>query len=214
MIIVLLGAPGVGKGSYAKLLQDYMKVPHISTGDILRHAIEEKSELGERVKKYVSSGDLVPDEIMLEVVKERISKPDAKDGFILDGFPRTIPQAEGLKKLLASMGRKIDFIVNMVLDEETIVKRLSARRQCPSCGAIYNMLSNPPKDNENCDICGTKVIVRPDDEPETVRFRLKVYEEKTKPLIEYYQKEPGYITFDTSSPLEEGVKRLLKLLTG
>lgn len=212
MIIILLGAPGVGKGTYAKLLQEKLGIPHISTGDILRKAIETKTPLGEKVKRYVSTGELVPDDIMMEVVRERISQPDAKNGFILDGFPRTVPQADGLKRMLAEMGKKVDYIINMVLDEETIVKRLSARRQCVSCGAIYNLLSNPPKNDEICDICGGKVIMRPDDQPDTVRFRLKVYDEKTRPLIEYYQKEKGYLMFDTTPPLEEGLNLLLKAM--
>ncbi len=212
MIIIILGAPGVGKGSYARILQEKLNIPHISTGDILRKAINDGTPLGEKVKSFVSKGELVPDDIMLEVVRQRISEPDARNGFILDGFPRTIIQAEGLKKLLEKMGKSVDYIINMILDDETIVKRLSSRRQCPHCGAIYNMLSNPPQNDELCDICGEKVIIRPDDQPDTVRFRLKVYNEKTKPLIEYYEKEKGYIIFNTSPSIEVGTKALLEKL--
>ena len=209
MILILLGAPGVGKGSYAQLLQEKLHIPHISTGEILRNAITLKSELGQIVKADVTAGKLVDDDIMLDVVEKRLEEEDAKSGAILDGFPRTIAQAEMFDDLLEEKGKHIDFIINMVAPEEVIVRRLSSRRQCSECGTIYNMITNPPLNCDTCKECGGKVFIRPDDRAETVKRRLNIYNEKTYPLLEYYSDHPGFLEIDSSGLLQEGIQHIL-----
>ena len=185
-------------------------IPHISTGEFLRQAISRGDELGNRVREYVTTGELVPDDIMERVVRERVKQGDAKNGFILDGYPRTLNQAKSLDTILEEDGKRVDFIINMVLDEEEIVRRLSSRRQCPECGAIYNMLSNPPRENKYCKRCGAEVIRRPDDAPETIRKRLAIYEKNAQPVVDYYKHRPGYIEMNTSLSMEEGTEYLLR----
>lgn len=188
MKIIMLGAPGAGKGTQAKMLAEKYGIPHISTGDIFRANIKNGTELGRRAKEYMDQGALVPDELTVSLVIDRVQKEDCANGYILDGFPRTIPQAEALTKALADMGTGIDAAVDVEVPDEAIVSRMSGRRACVNCGATYHILFNPPKTEGICDICGAKLILRDDDRPETVAKRLEVYHEQTQPLIDYYKK--------------------------
>jgi len=189
MRIVLMGPPGSGKGTQARKIVEKYGIPHIATGDILREAIRSKSKLGMIAKEYVERGDLVPDEIVNEIIKERISQKDCERGFILDGYPRTVMQAEALDQILEKMGYKLDAAIYLDVKEEEIVKRLSSRRVCTKCGAVYNLLLNPPKKDEICDICGAPLYQREDDKEDVIRRRLRVYIDRTKPVVEYYQKK-------------------------
>jgi len=184
MNVVLLGSPGVGKGTYADILSKKYEIPKISSGDLFHEAIRNRTALGKRVKGYVSRGELVPDEIVIKLVKERLEKDDCKNGFFLDGFPRTINQAEALDKF-----KKIDKVLNFVASEEEIISRLSGRRTCKKCGAIFHVTNKPPKIEGICDNCGGELYQRTDETPETIKNRLQVYHEKTKPLIDYYRKK-------------------------
>ena len=187
MRIVLLGAPGTGKGTQARLLADKYKIPQISTGDLLRAAVSGGTDLGRKAKAQMDSGHLVPDEVVLGVIQERLSKPDAKEGFILDGFPRNIPQAQALDATLARLGQPLQLALLVDVDGEVLMKRLTGRRTCSHCGAIYNIYFSPPKVSGKCDKCGGSLQHRSDDNEPTVRNRLKVYEEQTAPLVSYYK---------------------------
>lgn len=187
MRIVLLGAPGSGKGTQAKLLSEKYKIPQISTGDALRAAVEAGTELGKKAKAAMNAGQLVSDDIVLGIIQERLSKPDARAGFILDGFPRNIPQAQALDAMLARMGQPLQLALLVDVDQEVLMKRLTGRRTCGSCGAIYNIYFSPPKTPGKCDKCGGVLQHRSDDNEETVNKRLKVYEEQTSPLVSYYK---------------------------
>ena len=188
MKIVMLGAPGAGKGTIASRLGARHNIPHISTGDIFRENIKNETELGKKAKSYMDEGKLVPDELTCDLVADRIKKDDCKNGFILDGFPRTIPQAESLDKVLEASGEKIDFAIDLEVDDEVIVKRMSGRRSCSSCGRIYHTVTPElkPKNEGICDSCGGDLVLRDDDQAETVLKRLDVYHEQTEPLIRYY----------------------------
>lgn len=186
MRIVLLGAPGSGKGTQSVFLQKKYGVPQISTGDILRAAMAEGTPLGEKAKAYVTTGALVPDEVILDLVDDRIDRPDAASGFILDGFPRSIPQAEGLQGFLTRRGWKLDRVVKIDVQKKAILERMTSRRVCPGCGAVWNLLTQPPAKPGVCDRCGQNLVQREDDTEETVRRRLNVYESATAPLIDYY----------------------------
>ena len=198
MDIILLGSPGVGKGTYATLLAKKYKIPHISTGDIFREAVKEKSELGMKVKKFLNRGELVPDDMTIQVIKERVKKDDAKEGFLLDGFPRTITQAEALEKF-----KKIDKVLNFVAPEKTIMDRISGRRVCRKCGVIYHLINIKPKVEGICDKCGGELYQRSDEKPEVVKIRLKEYNKKTKPLIDYYKKKGLLANINADFPIEE-----------
>ncbi|MBI4396498.1 MAG: adenylate kinase [Elusimicrobia bacterium] len=187
MNIVLLGAPGSGKGTQAARLSHRYGIPHISTGDIFRHEIAQKTELGLKVEEYVKSGRLVPDELTVSIVSGRLTKPDCGQGFILDGFPRTVAQAESLDAYFTSAKRQLDKVVYLQMTESQAVERLSSRRQCEACGQIYNLKSQPPKEADKCDTDGGTLFQREDDKPETIRKRLVVYNELTEPLISYYR---------------------------
>ena len=187
MRIVLLGAPGSGKGTQAKLLVDKYKIPQISTGDLLRAAVSAGTELGRKAKATMDAGQLVSDEIVLGIIQERLSKPDAKSGFILDGFPRNIPQAQSLDAMLARLGQPLQLSLLVDVDNEVLMKRLTGRRTCGQCGAIYNVYFSPPKVANKCDKCGGALLHRSDDNEATVRSRLKVYEDQTSPLVAYYK---------------------------
>lgn len=202
MKIILLGGPGAGKGTQAKLLKEHYNVPHISTGDILRANIKNNTELGKEAKKYIDQGLLVPDELVVHLIENRIAEDDCKKGYILDGFPRTIPQAKALDKVLESINDKIDIVVNIEVSDASIVKRMSGRRSCLKCGASYHTEHNPPKTEGICDVCGNELILRDDDKPETVANRLGVYHEETKPLIEYYTNKNMLVTIDGLRPIE------------
>ena len=189
MILILLGPPGAGKGTQAKLLVGEFGIPHISTGDMFRDHISRNTELGQQVKAITASGQLVTDEITNALVKDRLSRADVAPGFILDGYPRTVPQAEYLDGLLRSLGRKLDRVVSYEIAEETVVDRISGRRSCPKCGAVYHVSQNPPKQAGICDREGEALVQRPDDQPENVRVRLKEYGTKTEPLKRYYREK-------------------------
>ena len=191
MIIIMLGAPGTGKGTVAGLLQESLGLTQISTGDIFRKNIKEKTELGILAQKYIEKGNLVPDEITVKIIEDRLNEPDVENGIILDGFPRTIKQAEELDKILAKKGKKVERVINLETPDEEIVERIVNRRVCTKqeCKTIYNIILNPPKVEGICDKCGSELIRRKDDTEETVRKRLKEYFNQTKPLVEYYEKQ-------------------------
>lgn len=187
MKIVMLGAPGAGKGTQAIKIADKYDIPHISTGDIFRANIKGGTELGQKAKSYIDKGELVPDEVTIGMLLDRIAQDDCKNGYVLDGFPRTIPQAESLTEALKSQGDKIDFALNIDVPDEAIIERMSGRRACPKCGATYHIVYAAPKTENICDKCGTELIIRSDDKPETVKDRLIVYHQQTEPLIAYYK---------------------------
>ncbi len=189
MKIVMLGAPGAGKGTQAKMISEKYAIPHISTGDIFRANIKEGTELGKKAKAYMDEGKLVPDELTCDLVVDRIAQDDAKNGYVLDGFPRTIPQAEALTNALNARGEKLDYAIDVEVPDENIVNRMSGRRACVSCGGTYHIKYNPTKVEGVCDACGGQLTLRDDDKPEVVADRLKVYHEQTQPLIDYYNKE-------------------------
>lgn len=203
MKIIMLGAPGAGKGTQAKKIAEKYQIPHISTGDIFRSNMKEGTELGMKAKAYMDQGGLVPDELTIGMLMDRIGKEDCKNGYVLDGFPRTIPQAESLKSALSGKGQKVDFAVNVDVPDENIINRMSGRRACVSCGATYHIVYNPPKTEDVCDVCGQKLILRDDDKPETVKKRLAVYHEQTQPLIEYYEKEGVLANVDGTQDLNK-----------
>jgi adenylate kinase len=189
MILILLGPPGAGKGTQAKLLVSQYGIPHVSTGDMFRDHIARNTELGQKVKAITASGQLVPDEVTNALVKDRLSRADVAPGLILDGYPRTVPQAEYLDGLLRSMGRKLDRVVSYEIAEEVVVDRISGRRSCPKCGAVYHVSQNPPRQAGICDRDGTALVQRPDDLPEKVRVRLQEYGTKTEPLKRFYREK-------------------------
>lgn len=186
MKIIMLGAPGAGKGTQAKKIAAKYSIPHISTGDIFRMNIKNGTELGKKAKTYMDQGLLVPDELVVDLVVDRLNQDDCQNGCVLDGFPRTIPQAEALDKALEAMGQKVDFAIDVDVPDENIVKRMGGRRACVGCGATYHLVYAPTKVEGICDACGKELILRDDDKPETVTKRLGVYHEQTKPLIDYY----------------------------
>ncbi len=186
MKIIMLGAPGAGKGTQAKMLAAKYNIPHISTGDIFRANIKNKTELGAKAKEYMDKGLLVPDELVVDLVIDRFKEDDCKGGYILDGFPRTIPQAEALDSALTAIGEHVDYAINVEVPDENIVNRMGGRRACVGCGATYHIVYNPTKIEGKCDTCGADLILRDDDKPETVKNRLSVYHEQTQPLIDFY----------------------------
>lgn len=209
MRLILLGPPGAGKGTQAKRVIEEFDIPHISTGDIFRKNIKEKTELGQKVEGLLAQGKLVPDELTIEIVWDRLDQEDCKNGFLLDGFPRTIPQAEALDEGLAKRGLKLDRVLNIDVDKDSLVKRLSGRRVCPSCGASYNIDNNPTKVEGICDACQTPVIQREDDKEETVLDRIKVYDSQTKPLVDFYNKQDLVFTVDGTLPIDEITNKLV-----
>ena len=202
MKIIMLGAPGAGKGTQAKQIADQYKIPHISTGDIFRANIKNGTELGKKAKQYMDQGLLVPDELTCDLVMDRIKQDGCKNGFILDGFPRTIPQAEALTAALDKINEKMDYAINVDVPDENIVNRMSGRRACLNCGATYHIVSIPTKVEGICDRCGSPVVLRDDDKPETVQKRLNVYHEQTQPLIEYYDKQGILKTVDGTKEMK------------
>ena len=203
MKIIMLGAPGAGKGTQAKMIADKYGVPHISTGDIFRANIKNGTELGMEAKKYMDQGLLVPDELTVRILLDRVAQDDCKNGYVLDGFPRTIPQAEVLDSELTKLGDHIDYAINVDVPDENIVKRMSGRRACLTCGATYHIEHVPPKKEGICDVCGSELVLRDDDKPETVKNRLNVYHEQTQPLIDFYTEKGVLKTVDGTVPLEE-----------
>ena len=203
MKIIMLGAPGAGKGTQAKKIAEKYGIPHVSTGDIFRSNIKEGTELGRKAKEYIDQGALVPDELTIGMLMDRIQNEDCKNGYVLDGFPRTIPQAESLKEALSERGQKIDFAINVDVADENIINRMAGRRACISCGATYHLVYNPSKVPGICDVCGAELILRDDDKPETVKKRLSVYHDQTKPLIEYYGKTGVLVSVDGTQDLNK-----------
>lgn len=203
MKIIMLGAPGAGKGTQAKMIADKYGVPHISTGDIFRANIKNGTELGMEAKKYMDQGLLVPDELTVRILLDRVAQEDCKNGYVLDGFPRTIPQAEVLDSELTKLGDHIDYAINVDVPDENIVKRMSGRRACLTCGATYHIEHVPPKKEGICDVCGSELVLRDDDNPETVKNRLNVYHEQTQPLIDFYTEKGVLKTVDGTVPMEE-----------
>ena len=199
MKLILLGAPGAGKGTVAKLLTKLDGSVQISTGDILRGAVAAGTELGKKAEAAMKAGDLVSDDLIMGIMKDRLQEDDCKNGYLLDGFPRTIPQAEALKTLLSGMGEKLDFVVNIDVPREVILDRLTTRRTCTDCGAIYNVKSNPPKTEGKCDACGGPVVQRDDETEAAISNRLDVYNEKTAPLANFYEKEGMLLTVNATS---------------
>lgn len=192
MNLILMGLPGAGKGTQAEKINETYNIPHISTGDMFRLAIKEGTELGKQAKSFMDQGNLVPDEVTIGIVKERLAKDDCKDGFLLDGFPRTIAQAEALQQLLTEMNEKIDYVIHVNVPKDKLVERLTGRRVCPTCGATYHVLYNPPKQEGVCDKDGSKLDQRDDDTEETVKNRLKINIEQSQPLLDFY-KEKNYL---------------------
>lgn len=203
MKLIMLGAPGAGKGTQAKKIAEKYHIPHISTGDIFRANIKGGTELGMKAKSYMDQGQLVPDEVTIGMLLDRISEADCANGYVLDGFPRTIPQAESLTEALTKRGEKIDYAVNVDVPDENIVTRMSGRRACLACGATYHIVYSAPKTEGVCDTCGEKLVIREDDKPETVQKRLTVYHEQTQPLIDYYQKAGVLVTVDGTKDLND-----------
>jgi len=211
MNLILLGPPGAGKGTQAVLLSGALKVPHISTGDIFRSNIKQQTELGKKVSDILASGGLVPDDLTCEIVKDRLTQDDCQNGFIMDGFPRTLPQAEMFEEMLKAKNRKIDAVINIVVDDDVIVKRMSGRRMC-SCGKVYHITSNPPKQEGICDACGSALYIRDDDREETVLRRLKTYHDQTSPLIDFYSKRGLILEVDGEKDIESTFRDIMTAL--
>lgn len=203
MKIIMLGAPGAGKGTQAKMIAEKYSVPHISTGDIFRANIKNGTELGMEAKKYMDQGLLVPDELTVRILLDRVAQDDCKNGYVLDGFPRTIPQAEVLDHALKELGDKIDYAVNVDVPDENIIRRMSGRRACLTCGATYHIEHIPPKKEGICDACGSELVLRDDDKAETVKNRLDVYHKQTQPLIDFYTEKGVLKTVDGTLPMNE-----------
>lgn len=212
MKIIMLGAPGAGKGTQAKRIADKWQIPHVSTGDIFRANIKNGTELGMEAKKYMDKGALVPDELTVKILLDRVAQEDCKNGYVLDGFPRTIPQAEVLDKALTELGDSIDYAINVDVPDENIVNRMSGRRACVACGATYHVVYAPTKTEGICDRCGKELILREDDKPETVQKRLSVYHEQTQPLIEYYGAKGILRSVDGTKDMEEVFRDIVKIL--
>lgn len=207
-----MGLPGAGKGTQADQISKEYQIPHISTGDMFRAAIEENTELGKKAKQFLDEGELVPDKITIGIVQERIEQEDCNNGFLLDGFPRTVPQAEALRDLLAAMDRKIDYVLYIDVPEEKLIERLTGRRICPTCGATYHVLYNPPKEENVCDADGSELIQRDDDTSETVSNRLKVNMNQTESLLSFYEEEGNLKTINGDQDIEEVFQEIKAIL--
>ena len=212
MKIIMLGAPGAGKGTQAKKIADRYQIPHISTGDIFRANIKEGTELGRKAKSYMDQGLLVPDELTLELIMDRFQNPDCANGYVLDGFPRPIPQAEALTAALEKNGDSIDYAINVEVPDENIITRMSGRRACLACGATYHVVYAPTKEEGVCDRCGEKLVLRDDDKPETVKKRLDVYHSQTQPLIDYYTKQGKLAEVDGTQSVDAVFDAIVKIL--
>ena len=212
MKIIMLGAPGAGKGTQAKQIAAKYAIPHISTGDIFRANIKNGTELGRKAKEYMDQGMLVPDELTCDLVMDRIAQDDCVNGFVLDGFPRTIPQAEALTNALTKIGQSMDFAIDVDVPDENIVNRMGGRRACLNCGATYHLVFNPTKTEGVCDACGNPTVLRDDDKPETVLKRLSVYHDQTQPLIDYYKKQNILKSVDGTKPMNEVFSDIVAIL--
>jgi adenylate kinase len=198
-----MGLPGAGKGTQAEKIVEKYDIPHISTGDMFRLAIKEGTALGKEAKSYMDKGELVPDEVTIGIVRERLSKPDCQKGFLLDGFPRTIAQAEALENLLTDMKESLDYVLHIDVPKEQLIERLTGRRICPTCGATYHVVFNPPKEDGKCDHDGSELIQREDDQPDTVRKRLEVNVEQSQPLLDFYQEKGYLVSFEGDKDINE-----------
>lgn len=212
MKIIMLGAPGAGKGTQAKRIAEKYSIPHISTGDIFRANIKNGTDLGKKAKEYMDQGLLVPDELTCDLVMDRIQQDDCKNGFVLDGFPRTIPQAEALDAALSKIGQKMDYAIDVDVPDENIVNRMGGRRACLSCGATYHVEFNPTKADGICDACGAQTVLRDDDKPETVQKRLTVYHDQTQPLIDYYKNQGILKSVDGTQPMDSVFDAIVGIL--
>ena len=212
MKIIMLGAPGAGKGTQAKKIAEKYQIPHISTGDIFRANIKGGTELGMKAKTFMDQGMLVPDEITIGMLMDRIGHEDGANGYVLDGFPRTIPQAESLTKALAERGEKVDYAINVDVPDENIINRMSGRRACLGCGATYHITFNPPVKEGICDTCGQELVLRDDDKPETVKKRLDVYHQQTQPLIDYYKNAEVLAEVDGTQPMDAVFQGIVEIL--
>ena len=210
--IIMLGAPGAGKGTQAKMIADKYGIPHISTGDIFRANIKNGTELGKKAKTYMDQGLLVPDELVVDLVVDRVKQDDCEKGYVLDGFPRTIPQAECLDEALKNLGEKVDFAINVEVPDENIINRMSGRRACVACGATYHIVHIPTKVEGICDRCNAELILRDDDKPETVKKRLDIYHEQTQPLIDYYTKSEVLVEVDGTKDMSEVFADIVTIL--
>lgn len=214
MKIVMLGAPGAGKGTQAEMIAEKYNIPHISTGDIFRANIKNGTELGKKAKAYMDAGNLVPDELTVDLVIDRVAQDDCKEGYILDGFPRTIPQAEVFTQQLAKNGDKIDYAIDVEVPDENIITRMGGRRSCPNCGATYHIQYIPPKKEGICDSCGEALVLRNDDKPETVKNRLNVYHESTQPLIDFYKEQDVLREVDGTQDMKDVFAAIINILEG
>ena len=212
MKIIMLGAPGAGKGTQAKRIAEKYSIPHISTGDIFRANIKNGTELGKKAKTYMDQGLLVPDELVVDLVVDRVNQEDCANGYVLDGFPRTIPQAEALDAALAAMGQKMEYAINVEVPDDNIVNRMSGRRACVDCGATYHIVHAPTKVENVCDNCSGELILREDDKPETVQKRLNVYHEQTQPLIDYYNEKGILVEVDGTVHMEDVFAAIVEIL--
>ncbi|RAY15136.1 adenylate kinase [Actinomadura craniellae] len=211
MRIVLVGPPGAGKGTQAQFIASHLSIPKISTGDIFRANVSGGTELGRKAKQYMDRGDLVPDEVTIAMVRDRLAEKDAREGFLLDGFPRNVPQAETLKKILAEWDQRLDLVLELVVDEDEVVRRLSGRRTCGQCGKIWHV-DFDDKQDDICDDCGGALFQRDDDKEEVVRHRLEVYQEQTAPLVSFYADEEILRGIDATGPVEEVTERALAVV--
>lgn len=212
MILILLGAPGVGKGTQSENIVKKFSIVQISTGDILRNEVKNQTELGQKAKAYMEKGELVPDELIIKMIENRISKSDCESGFLLDGFPRTIEQAKSFDNMLTQKGLNLDKVIYIDVDDNEIIERLTLRRVCPTCGAIYHLKNKPPREDMMCDICGSKLVQRSDDVKETVENRLKVFKEHTKPLIDYYKQQGKLSSVSGLGNVDEVFERISNIL--
>ena len=212
MKIVMLGAPGAGKGTQAKMIAEKYGIPHVSTGDIFRANIKNGTELGKEAKQYMDQGILVPDELTVKILLDRVAQDDCKNGYVLDGFPRTIPQANVLDEALTKLGDKIDYAVNVDVPDENIINRMGGRRACVACGATYHVVYNAPKTEGICDVCGKELIIRDDDQPETVKNRLNVYHEQTQPLIDFYEAKGVLKSVDGTVDMKDVFAAIVEIL--
>jgi adenylate kinase len=213
MILVLIGPPGSGKGTQAKLLAEQEKVPHIALGDILREEVRAKTEIGKKAGAFMNAGQLVPNELTIELARKRILKDDCAKGFVLDGFPRSLAQAEAFDQMLIECGRELNAMIYFKILEEEVVDRLSARRSCQNCGAVFHLKNHPPRTEGKCDLCGGELYLREDDRPEVIRTRFEVYARETQPLIERYIKQGKLIEVDAALPIEQLFQELQKIKT-
>ena len=214
MNLILLGPPGSGKGTQAKKIVERYHIPQISTGDILRAAVKEQTPLGKEAKAYMDQGKLVPDEVVIGIVRDRLKAADCKNGFILDGFPRTVPQAEALAATLQTMNRTIDYVVSIDVNNEELLKRLTGRRTCRGCGVMYHLIFDPPRKEGVCDRCGGELYQRDDDKEETIKERLRVYDAQTAPLIAYYRDKGSLRTIDGVGAMEQIFQAIVKVVEG